>query len=309
MQKTLKTSASFSGVGLHSGAKVMMTLFPEATDRGVRFIRTDLLEEKSIEEASLPARWDLVEESELCTRLTNSHGVSISTIEHIMSALAGLGIDNARIEVNGPEVPIMDGSALEFVGGLMKAGIVMQHKPRRALKILQAVEIEEEGKKAAFVPSHMPIYTFSIDFPGTVIGRQDLTFEHLSDDSYASLIADCRTFTNMKEVEFLRSKGLIKGGSLDNAIVVEGQKVINGPLRHKDEFVRHKILDAIGDVALSGHMVIGHFIANKGGHALTNKLLRKLFDTPKAYKLEDCYNDFEGLQGQIEESCFHEPQL
>lgn len=292
MQQTLKTPVSFAGIGLHSGLTVTMTVAPAPADHGVVFKRTDIEGEAAI----VPARWDLVEHSELCTLLKNAHGTTIGTIEHIMSALCGLGIDNAMIEIDGPEAPIMDGSSMKFVSSLFAAGIVIQHRPRKALRIVEAVEIEENGKKAAFVPGNMPVYTFSIDFPGTAIGRQDLTFEHVGAEAYATLIAGCRTFARLEEIEFLRSKGLIKGGSLDNALVVDKDRVVNGPLRFTDEFVRHKILDAMGDAALSGHMLIGHFISSRGGHALTNKLLRKLFATPTAYRLEDCYDGFDSMR-------------
>ncbi len=294
MQQTVKKPVTFSGVGLHTGADITMTVYPAPADHGVVFKRVDLVEAGAA--ALLPARWDMVEHFELCTLLKNDQGHSVSTIEHIMSALCGCGIDNALIEIDGPEVPIMDGSSLKFVSVLVSNGIVIQHRPRKALRIVEAVEVEENGKKAAFVPSHIPVYTFTIDFPGTAIGRQDLTFEHTGAESYCTMIAGCRTFAKLEEIEYLRSKGLIKGGSLENALVVDKDTVVNGPLRFKDEFVRHKILDAMGDVALSGHLMIGHFISSKGGHALTNKLLRKLFDTPQAYRLEDCYAEFEGLQ-------------
>lgn len=292
MQQTLKTSFEFSGIGLHSGQDVTMTVRPAAADHGIVFKRTDITDKNNV----LPARWDLVEFSELCTLLVNEDGVKISTIEHIMSALCGCGVDNALIELDGPEVPIMDGSSLEFSSAIMASGLMIQHLPRKALRILEAVEIEEDGKKAAFVPSHIPVYTFTIDFPGTVIGRQDLTFEHVSGESYCEFIAPNRTFAKLEEVEFLRSKGLIKGGSLENAVVVDADKVVNGPLRASDEFVRHKILDAMGDVYLSGHVMMGHFIANKGGHALTNKLLRKLFANETAYEIEEYFSSFEGLK-------------
>lgn len=293
MQQTLKHSITFSGIGLHTGAKVTLTVKPAAACHGIVFLRTDLVTELGIEKARLPARYDMVEYSELCTRLINDHGASVSTIEHLMSALVGFGIDNALVEINGPEMPILDGSSLIFAAEIRKAGTVIQDKPRKVLRILKTIEIEENGKKAALIPSHIPVYTFSIDFPDTAIGRQDLTFEFLGQDSYAENIASCRTFAKLEEVEFLRSKGLIKGGNLENALVVDNEKVINGPLRYNDEFVRHKILDAIGDVALCEHLMIGHFISSKGGHMLTNKLLRKLFDTPSAYRIEDAYGTFD----------------
>lgn len=296
MQQTLKNSITFIGTGLHTGADVTLTLKPAASDHGIIFVRTDLIAELGREKASLPARYDMVEFSELCTRLVNDHGASVSTVEHLMSALAGFGIDNALVEINGPEMPILDGSSLQYAAELRKTGIVLQDKPRKALRILETVEIEEEGKKAAFIPSHIPVYTFSIDFPNTAIGRQDLTFEFLGQEAYAENIASCRTFAKLEEVEFLRSKGLIKGGSLENALVVDKNEVVNGPLRYNDEFVRHKILDAIGDVALCGSLMIGHFISSKGGHMLTNKLLRKLFDTPSAYRIEEAYTNFDTMR-------------
>jgi UDP-3-O-[3-hydroxymyristoyl] N-acetylglucosamine deacetylase len=295
MQQTLKNTITFKGVGLHTGADVTLTLKPAPANHGITFLRTDLIPDLGRENASLPACYDMVEHSELCTRLINDHGASVSTIEHLMSALAGFGVDNVLAEIDGPEMPILDGSSLQYAAEISRTGTVMQDKPRKALRILESIEIEENGKKAAFIPSHIPVYTFSIDFPNTAIGRQDLTFEFLGAETYAENIASCRTFAKLEEVEFLRSKGLIKGGSLENALVVDKEKVVNGPLRCNDEFVRHKILDAIGDVALCGSMMIGHFISSKGGHMLTNKLLRKLFDTPSAYRIEEAYSNMETL--------------
>jgi UDP-3-O-[3-hydroxymyristoyl] N-acetylglucosamine deacetylase len=287
MQETLKTPITFSGIGLHTGEHINVTVKPAAVDHGIVFYRTDIAAEGEAGEAIIPAQWDHVVISELCTLVTNEYGHTISTIEHLMSALAGCMIDNALIEIDGPEMPIMDGSSLKFTAAILQAGKVYQHKPKKTLRILERVEIEEDDKTASLSPSHIPVYSFGIDFPNTAIGRQDLTFEMLSEDSYAEHISDCRTFTRKQDVEFLRSKGLIKGGSLDNAIVVDADKIVNGPLRHHDEFVRHKILDAIGDVALCGHLMVGHYHSSKGGHALTNKLLRKLFDTPSAYRIDE----------------------
>ena len=295
MQETLKQSITFSGIGLHTGADVTLTVHPAPADHGIVFVRTDLSKTHGEKAARIPARWDMVVHSELCTLIKNEDGHSISTVEHLMSALAGCMIDNVLIEIDGPEMPIMDGSSLLFTSKFMHIGKAIQHKPRKALRILKTVEIEEDGKKAAFMPSHIPVYTFSIDFPNTAIGRQDLTFELVGAESYANHIASCRTFARLEEIEFLRSKGLIKGGTLENALVVDKDTVVNGPLRHHDEFVRHKILDAIGDIALCGNMMIGHFMSSKGGHAMTNKLLRKLFDTPDAYRIEDCHAPFDTL--------------
>lgn len=287
MQETLKTPITFSGTGLHTGAHVNVTVKPAPSNHGIVFIRTDIATKDGLDVATIPAKWDNVVLSELCTLVTNKHGHSISTVEHLMSALAGCMVDNALIEIDGPEMPIMDGSSLQFTASILNAGIVMQDQPKKILKIIEKVEIQDGDKSASFSPSHIPVYSFGIDFPNTAIGKQDLTFEHLSSEQYAEHISACRTFTRKEDVDFLRSKGLIKGGSLDNAIVVDQEKVVNGPLRHSDEFVRHKILDAIGDVALCGYLAVGHYNSSKGGHALTNKLLRKLFSTPTAYRIDE----------------------
>lgn len=281
MQHTLKTQTVFKGKGLHSGAPVTMIVMPAWTGHGIEFIRQDVDEDKG----SIPAKWDNVEASQLCTLLKNDHGVTVSTVEHLMAAFAGMGIDNATVILDGPEVPILDGSAQPFIEGFEKAGLVAQEADRKAIRILKPVEVrDDEGRVARFEPDVSSVFEFFIDFDNDVIGEQSFVFELMDADDFKTQLANCRTFTRLKDVELLMAAGLIKGGGLDNAVVFDDHKVLNPEgLRRHDEPVRHKILDAIGDVALAGAPIIGRFVSEKGGHALTNKLLHALFAQPQAY--------------------------
>lgn len=281
MQHTLKTQTVFKGKGLHSGAPVTMIVMPAWTDHGIEFVRQDVDDDKGV----IPARWDKVEASQLCTLLKNDHGVSVSTVEHLMAAFAGMGIDNATVLLDGPEVPILDGSAQPFIDAFEKTGLVAQDADRKAIRILKTVEVcDDEGRIARFEPDVSSVFEFSIDFDNKIIGTQSLVFELMEADDFKTQLANCRTFTRLRDVELMMAAGLIKGGGLDNAVVFDDHKVLNPEgLRRDDEPVRHKILDAIGDVALAGAPIIGRFVSEKGGHALTNKLLRALFAQPHAY--------------------------
>lgn len=284
MQNTLAKSVTFTGQGLHSGAPVRMVVTPAAEGHGIWFRRTDL----PAADARIPARWDAVVPSRLCTLVSNASGASVSTIEHIMAALAGLAVSNAEIEIDGPEVPILDGSSVPFVAGLLSAGIVAQSAPVRALRVLRAVEVREGEAVARLEPADMLEIDFAIDFTDAAIGRQEKRL-NMSNGAFVRELCDSRTFCRNAEVQAMREKGLALGGTLENAVVFEGDRVLSpGGLRHRDEPVRHKMLDALGDLALAGGPILGRYTGHRAGHALTNRLLRALFDTPGAWAWVDC---------------------
>lgn len=285
-QKTFKSSISCTGIALHSGNKVSMTLMPGEPGSGIIFRRTDI----SGGGAIIPATWDHVVETTMCTTLGNDDGVTISTVEHLMAALAGSEIDNAVIEVNGPEVPVMDGSAAPFIFLVECAGVVEQDMPRRRIRVLKPVSIEEGDKSASIVPGDGFEVDFDINFTSAAVSRQSIAFG-MNGDAFKNEISRARTFGFLHEVEALRAAGLAKGGSLDNAVVVSGDKVINEDgLRYEDEFVRHKVLDAVGDLYLAGGGLVGHFHGVCSGHAANNALLRALFADKDAW----CYEDVAG---------------
>jgi len=281
MQHTLQEVAVFTGKGLHGGDAVTMVVRPAAINHGIVFVRTDILDKNN----RIAAKYDGVEISQLCTLLKNDVGVSVSTIEHLMAAFAGMGIDNAVVELNAGEVPIMDGSSMPFITEFEKQGLKSQDAPRKALRILKSVEVcDDNGRVARFEPDVSSVFEFSIDFESKMVGKQSYIFELMDALDFKNDIANCRTFTQLKDVEALMQMGLIKGGGLDNAVVFDKDKVLNPEgMRRTDEPVRHKILDAIGDIYLAGCPIIGRFVCARGGHALTNQLLRKLFDTSGAF--------------------------
>lgn len=285
-QHTLKAPFTIGGAGVHSGAPAKMTVKPAPTGTGVILIRTDVRDKNNI----IPARWNLVTETKLCTVLANKDGVSVSTVEHVLSAFAALGLDNAVIEIDGPEIPIMDGSAAAFVGAITRAGLQRQEARRKVLKIKKMVSYQEGDKEAYLSPANGAYFGFEILFPTPLIGRQKMT-HHLTEHTYRRDIAAARTFGFLHEVEALRKMGLARGGSLENAIVIGkdengGDKVLNPDgLRYKNEFVRHKILDAIGDIALAGFPLLGHYHGVRAGHAMNNKILHVLFQQPDAYEI------------------------
>lgn len=284
MQNTLIRSVTFTGVGLHSGAPVTMTVHPAAEDHGICFRRTDVV----TGDAQVPAQWDAVVPSRLCTLVANAAGVSVSTIEHIMAALAGSAIHNALIDIDGPEVPILDGSAAPFVSGFLDAGIVAQGAPVRAIRVLKAIEVREGEAVARLEPSEMLEIAFQIDFAEAAIGRQDKVL-NMANGAFVRELSDSRTFCRSAEVVAMRERGLALGGTLDNAVVFEGDKVLSpGGLRYADEPVRHKMLDALGDLALAGGPILGRYTGIRAGHALTNRLLRALFADPTAWRAQDC---------------------
>jgi UDP-3-O-[3-hydroxymyristoyl] N-acetylglucosamine deacetylase len=269
-QRTLKSLVSASGVGLHTGQKVRITLRPAPVDTGVVFRRVDLASPVDI-----PARAELVGEARLASTLIKG-GVKIHTVEHLMSALGGLGVDNAYVDIDAPELPIMDGSASPFVLLIQQAGIEEQAAPKKFLRVTRRVEVKDGDKWARFDPYDGYRLSFAIEFRHPVIERttQAVTVD-FGETSYLKEIARARTFGFMHEVEDLRDNGLALGGGLDNAVVLDEYRVLNSDgLRFADEFIRHKLLDAIGDLYLLGHPLLGAFTAHKSGHALNNRLLR-----------------------------------
>jgi UDP-3-O-[3-hydroxymyristoyl] N-acetylglucosamine deacetylase len=279
-QRTLKNTIRATGVGLHSGQKVYMTLRPANVDNGIVFRRTDL---EPV--AEIPARADLVTETMLCTGLS-SNGGKVMTVEHLLSALAGLGIDNAFVDLSAPEVPIMDGSAGPFVFLLQSAGIQEQAAPKRFLRIRKPVEVREGDKIARFEPHDGFRLGFTVEFDHPAIpAAQSRAEVDFSTTNYVREVSRARTFGFMRDLEFMRERNLGLGGSMDNAIVLDEFRVLNEDgLRYANEFVRHKILDAVGDLYLAGHPIIGAFEGFKSGHALNNKLVRALLADASAWE-------------------------
>jgi UDP-3-O-[3-hydroxymyristoyl] N-acetylglucosamine deacetylase len=271
-QQTLAGPFTYVGRGLHSGDKVVMRLLPAEPDSGIRFVRSDVPPEQNV----IAAHWQNVFDTQLCTGLTNAHGVSVRTVEHLLAALRGCEIDNAVIELDGPEVPIMDGSAEPFVSLIRHIGIARQDAARRAILIQRPVAAAAGEKFAVLLPHPTPWVTVEIAFPSAAIGNQRLSVS-LDAETFAREIAPARTFGFAHEIEKLRQHGLARGGSLRNAILVDGNRVVNHEgLRFHNEFVRHKILDCVGDLSLLGMPVIGHLVTYKCGHALSHELLREL---------------------------------
>ncbi|SEL59296.1 UDP-3-O-[3-hydroxymyristoyl] N-acetylglucosamine deacetylase [Stigmatella aurantiaca] len=278
-QRTLGHSVSCQGVGLHSGATVNLTLRPAPAHHGILFVRTD-----TPRPVLIPALSEYVVDTAMATTL-GKDGVKVGTVEHLLSALAGLGIDNVRVELDGPEVPVMDGSAAHFVQMVASAGIRELEEPRSYLVIKRPVTVTEGDKEATLVPSRRFRITCSIDFKHPLVSSQDYEVE-LSERSFSGEISRARTFGFLRDVEMLKKLGLARGGSLENAIVVDEASILNPEgLRFSDEFVRHKILDAIGDVSLFGRPVIGHLKVFKTGHALNHKLVQKVLSDPGCYEL------------------------
>jgi UDP-3-O-[3-hydroxymyristoyl] N-acetylglucosamine deacetylase len=280
-QRTLKSVVTATGVGLHSGVKVTLSLRPAAVDNGIVFRRVDL-----DPPVDLPASPYSVVDTRLCSGLQNGTA-KIGTVEHLMSALSGLGVDNAYVDVDGPEIPILDGSSAPFVFLIQSAGIEVQNAPKRFLRVKKAVEYREGDKWVKLEPHDGFKLTFSIHFNHPAIDRTGTEVSvDFSEQSYAREIARARTFGFMHEVEYMRDNGLARGGSLDNAIVMDEYRVLNADgLRYADEFVKHKVLDAIGDLFLAGHPLLAAYSAHKSGHALNNQILRVLLEDKTAWEI------------------------
>ncbi|MBX2868164.1 MAG: UDP-3-O-acyl-N-acetylglucosamine deacetylase [Acidiferrobacterales bacterium] len=280
-QRTLKNIIRATGVGLHTGKKVYLTLRPAPVDTGIVFIRTDL-----DTEVEVPARPENVSDTRLSTTLERD-GVKISTVEHLMSAFAGIGIDNAYVELSAPEVPIMDGSAGPFVFLLQSAGISEQKKLKQFIRIKKPCVVQDDDKWVKFEPFNGFKVSFAIDFDHPILknSTQNASVD-FSTTSFVKEVSRARTFGFMDDLEALRNAGLAQGGSFDNAIVMDSFHILNDDgLRYEDEFVKHKVLDAIGDLYLLGHPLIGEFSAHKSGHALNNRLLRQLIADESAWEL------------------------
>jgi UDP-3-O-[3-hydroxymyristoyl] N-acetylglucosamine deacetylase len=281
-RKTLKAPIGCVGDGLHTGRRMSLTLYPAAAGAGIQFRRVDL-------GVDIPARFEFVTDTRLCTAIAhpNAPEARIGTIEHVMAALAGAGIDDAIIEVDGPEIPILDGSAAPFLFLIDCAGIATSGAPRQIIEVLRPVRVEDG--RGAFAELHPNTETafdavLEIDYPNTAIGHQSLNFR-LTPEAFRASLADSRTFGLAEDVARLHAAGLALGGSLDNAVVVDGPAILNpGGLRHADEFVRHKLLDVVGDLALAGAPLRARFRGNRSGHALNNQLLRALFADAAAWR-------------------------
>jgi UDP-3-O-[3-hydroxymyristoyl] N-acetylglucosamine deacetylase len=279
-QHTVRSPALFAGVGVHTGAYTRVSVRPAATDAGIVFVRTDVTDRDN----RVLCAPDTVIKTQLGTVIGNAAGVTVSTIEHLMAAFAMLGVDNAVVELDGPEMPIMDGSSAPFVKILDRAGLRMQDAPRRFIEILEPVEVVDGDKRAALKPADGFEMAFEIRFPTAAIGRQSIDMA-MDGDAFRAELADCRTFGFLHEVEALRAMGLARGGSMENVVVIEGDRVLNPEgLRRPDEFVRHKALDAIGDLYVLGAPVLGRFEGELAGHSLNNQLVRALAARPGAWR-------------------------
>ena len=289
-QRTLRRPVSCTGIGLHSGNKVTLSLKPAAADFGIRFHRTDLGVE-------IPATITHLRGKQQYQTGLASEAVSVETVEHLLAALSALRIDNAVVELNHPEVPIMDGSAAPWVHLILnEAGVKKLSAPRRYLKVLRPISLAQGDKRISLYPADHLKVTYSISFDHPLLRHQSRTMR-ITEDSFVEDIAPARTFGFLKEVEMLRQRGLALGGSLDNAIVLGETGVLNNTLRFDDEFVRHKILDAIGDLSLVGHPVIGHLVAHRGGHALHTAFAAKILEERDAWKLVEAPIDADVVVG------------
>jgi UDP-3-O-[3-hydroxymyristoyl] N-acetylglucosamine deacetylase len=286
-QRTLRRHIACNGIGLHSGSKVNLTLKPAPADFGIRFRRTDLGDHE------VPATVQNLAGIQLATGLA-SNEVSVETVEHLLAALVSLGVDNVIVELNSPEVPIMDGSAAPFIYLIQEAGVKRLHKPRKYLKIARPISISRGDKRIALYPSDHFKVTYSISYDHPLLRHQSRTIR-ITEETFIDDVAPARTFTFLKDVEMLRQNGLALGGSLENAIVLGETGVLNNALRFEDEFVRHKILDAIGDLALVGYPVIGHLVAHRAGHALHTEFAAKILEETHSWRLVESTVDAPAL--------------
>ncbi|WP_334163640.1 UDP-3-O-acyl-N-acetylglucosamine deacetylase [Phenylobacterium sp.] len=286
-QHTLRAPALFAGVGVHTGAYTRVDVRPAPVDHGIVFVRTDVTDRDN----RVPATGEAVCKTQLGTVIGNAAGVTVSTIEHLMAAMVMLGIDNAVVELDGPEMPIMDGSSEPFVRILDRAGRRGQEAARRYIEILDTVEVVDGDKRASLSPAARFEVAFEIRFPTAVIGTQAIDMA-MDGPTFRRELADCRTFGFLHEVEALRAMGLARGGSMDNVVVIEGDRVLNPEgLRRPDEFVRHKALDAIGDLYVLGMPIVGRFEGELAGHAINNQLVRALLARPDAWRVKTFVED------------------
>lgn len=281
MQQTLKRAVHLIGTGLHTGRPSRMCVHPAPVDHGIVFERTDVVGY----DRAVVARWDNVSDTVLNTRVSNEDGVAVSTVEHLMAAFAGCGVHNARVEIDGPEVPVFDGSSLRFVRAFLDVGLEVQGAPLNVLVVKKNVRVERDDAFAELLPSDGFEIDYTIVFPDKLIGRQSLK-KDMCNGTFLRELADCRTFCRKSEVDFLRNNGLALGGTLQNAVVIDQNRVVTpGGFRRKDECVRHKMLDALGDLSLAGKPLLALYRGHKAGHAMTNALLRKLFSDMDAFEM------------------------
>lgn len=290
MQHTLQAKVTIRDIGLHSGAQITMHLIPAEENHGIVFIRTDLTEGDNV----IPARWDSVVDTQLCTVIGNDNGARVGTIEHLMSALRGCGVDNLIVEIDGGEVPAMDGSAMPFVEVIEQTGLKVQSLPKRAIRVLKEVRVEDNGKSVTLKPDEACVFAGEIEFDHGDIGYQRFETQ-LVNGNFKHDIAQARTFGFLHEVEYMRAQGLALGGSLDNAIILDTDGVMNPDgLRFTNEFIRHKLLDAIGDLYLAGGHILGLYDGVKAGHAINNAILHALFASDENWE----YVDLSVAEGQ-----------
>ena len=281
MQKTIEKKVVIVGTGIHSGRPVRVNINPAPTNHGIVFKRLDVDQNNPLIEANFKN----ILSGELCTSLVNKNGISVKTVEHLLAAFSGLGISNALVEIDNEEIPILDGSSLKFVEALIKAGICEQDESLNFCSVKKSIKVVSKKSWVKFEPADNLILTVCIDYPNTCIGKQNLSLI-ISKDTFQKELCDNRTFCLKNDIKDMRSRGFALGGSLDNAIVVDGYSVINPKgLRRKDEFVRHKMLDALGDLALSGLPLLGHYMSFCAGHKLNNQLLTKLFSNNSNYEI------------------------
>lgn len=279
-QATLRETVRFEGVGLHSGEIVRVALHPAGADTGIVFARSDA---PSVEAGRIEAIFANVCDVTLSTKIGNAHGYEVSTVEHLMAALAGLGVDNLIVEIDGAEVPIMDGSSDEFVSLIKQVGLQYLSAPRRMLRIKRPVRVEHNGSMCELLPEEACAFEAEIDFEASAIGRQSFDMT-LTGNGFEDELANARTFCLRDQIDAMHANGLARGGSLANAIVVDGEKILNADgLRVPNEFVRHKLLDAVGDMYLAGMQILGRYRGYKSGHALHNVLLKALFQEADAF--------------------------
>ncbi|MEO1024880.1 MAG: UDP-3-O-acyl-N-acetylglucosamine deacetylase [Pseudomonadota bacterium] len=284
MQTTLKSPLTFTGTGLHTGRLVRVRIMPASAEYGIWFCRTDVTDRNPF----VPARWHAVSDTQLNTRISNDDDVSVSTIEHLMAALAGCGVHNALIEIDGPEVPLLDGSSAPFVSAILARGVRQLDTPVRVVRVLKSVTVVHGDAVATLAPSDELQIDFSIDFEDAAIGHQEKVL-NMANGAFVRELCDSRTFCRQADIDAMRDRGLIVGASLTSAVVVDGTDVVTpGGMRHRDEPVRHKMLDALGDLALAGAPILGRYTGKRAGHAMTNKLLRALFSDPTAYQIVEC---------------------
>ena len=288
LQTTIKSPATFKGVGLHSGETCRVTVRPAPAEHGILFRRLDV----PVADRDLPARWDMVKQSPLCTRLQNDAGVTLSTIEHIMAALCGCGVHNAVVEASSGEIPILDGSSAQFVRGLLASGVEQLGVPIKAYRVLKPVEVRRGDAVARLLPHDALRIEFKIEFEDAAIGAQSKVL-NMANGSFIRELSTSRTFCRQADVTAMQANGLALGGNPgENAVVFDGDRVASpGGLRQPDEPVRHKMLDALGDLALAGLPLLAHYQGERAGHALTNELLLALFADPSSFEIVTCDSD------------------